>query len=246
MMGLDVITLPLCWGIAFTEWFAITAPDPEPYLSVMLSVWCLFLLCRLRRGLKEDNPFYRRHLIGLSLLITALAAVVHYLLLFRIGHTFLLYLGFPLLILGMGVCMHLFRVSFVRDMFFGIALAQASLAPVMYLSYLYSPVRMTRISWIYELGLLFFLCVRESNRKEGQKTVVLLELMPLLIVGACLFYQPDHINPSEEALRHSIAIAAACFFLFMRIRNRLPEETRQALLWPAMAIPALLALLILQ
>lgn len=227
----------------------ITMITAGPMLLVAAASWLLIIQSRLHAACKSDDAwqagFYRSHMPVLLVLQAAVGFASGWILFFRIGINLVNYTWVPA---GLYLLSWIFSsFSQMKLVFRALAFATACAVPAFYFSFTLTPWHFITTSPVWYLGVLFYLMARERERERTNdrntletvvSTLMLLALLAVSIISgatAPLF---------ERTLCITIAIGAGCLQGFMRLSSYLQPDTRLALGWISMAVPAILGIML--
>lgn len=158
----------------------------------------------------------------------------------------LTYAMVPAFLLGIALLLALFRRKHATRMFLGIALAQTCFIPALYSHYTTHPIELLRYPSISCIGFLFFFflqCDLPLSNPTEQRDRSILRIAVLFLILVLALVQQSSFIP-EQHMRYAAILTAAWLHLMCKQMQRFSPDVQLALRRPAMAIPAILAILI--
>ncbi len=252
LWGLDAPVAALCWGLAYATLMDIPMITSGPLLLLAASVWLFTIASRLYRAIRTRYGwylrFYRSHLAPMALLILAVAAASLWMLFFHVGQILILYAYKPFIMMVLAMLPYFNHVEALRGFFLSAAFALACAVPAAFFSVLVSPSDLWGFAPTWYLAILVFLyyLVRTSwhmEEEDARKRGLLVSMGLGLLFFFCLL-SANTAPAFERSFCLTIAIAAACLELLVRLRHRLSQDALFALGWLTMALPPLLGIVI--
>lgn len=252
LWGLDAPLVAAAWGVAFPGFYGVNSASSDPLILLVAVVWALNLLHRVITAALNRTvwyaPYYRSHAFPMLLLVAALLFASVWMALYVVGAACLVYGLVPLCLLALSMIP---MPGAVRNGLRAWALAVACQAPACYFSFGIEPGDATVQPAALGLGALFFLFLTErfSLRYNGRFlqggaafACTLSSALLLCCYWRAAFSAPDHHWPDLTPVFQTLILGLACLHLYRTRGPRLPLYLSFSLGWPAMAVPALLAL----
>ncbi len=252
LWGLDAPVAAFFWGLAYATYMDIPMITSGPLLLLTVAVWLLTISARLFRAVKLRRgwyvQFYRSNLAPLLLLTLSVAAATLWMLFFRVGQILLLYAIKPIFLVFLGFLPYINRVEGVRGFLHATAFALACAVPASFFSVLTVPGQLWFSAPTWYLAILVFLyyLLRSSwqmDETSARKRGLLVSVGVAFLFAFCLL-TASSAPEFERSLCYTIAIAAACLELLVRLRTRLTEDALFAIGWLTIALPPVLGMLI--
>lgn len=231
-LGLDVPLTALAWGYAVLRLNAVPVVTDAPLLAVCSVLWSATFATRVLRTRSDETTeealWYRRHIAGCILMLTALCCATLWVLGAYVGQSFLYLLIVPLLCALPGAVLP----RRFGSLFLSVALAMLCLSPTAYESMTNLPLQSPAL----QLGVFFFIGA-ELLQPRWPRWFGFAGLMALVGFSISRLLNSDGF---EHSLSMVIIIGAAWMQGITKLR---PREASEAGAMPLLP-PALLSLLL--
>ncbi|MBQ2813827.1 MAG: hypothetical protein IJE66_02315 [Akkermansia sp.] len=244
LLGADTMLVPICWGYAYNTWVGNVIIVPETFFTVAILTWMLALAGRTWYGLRTASAFYKKYAPALLLLQAVITALAIWLMCRQVGVHMLQLLRMPALLGTIGVIfgamnrtMGRFSLSF--------ALAISCLLPASYLNISANYLLGSDAEALFLLGL-YFVSAPGADKAFPYRHTTRNHLIWLLILGIWSGYCGWVCSTAAARnLCYAIAGSTPIMVSLLLLGRYISPRAMQVWRYPALALPPLLAYLIL-
>lgn len=244
LLGADTMLVPICWGYAYNAWVGNVIIVPETFLTMALLTWMLTLAGRTWYGLRTASTFYRKHAPALLLLQAVITALATWLMCRQVGVYMLQLLKIPVLLGSIGMIFGAMNRTMGRFLL-SFALAVVCLIPASYLNISANYLLGSDIEVLFLLGL-YFISAPGADKSSPDRHTSRNHMIWLLVLGIWSGYCGWTCSTTAARnLCYAIAGSTPIMVSLLLLGRYISPRAVQALRYPALALPPLLAWLIL-